>query len=902
MTLAAGTLLGPYRIEAAIGAGGMGEVYRARDTRLDRIVAIKVLPAALTSDPQFRERFDREARTISSLNHPHICTLHDIGTQDGVAFLVMEHLDGQTLADRLQNGPLAAADVLRYALQIADALDKAHRRGIVHRDLKPGNVMLTRTGAKLVDFGLARLSSATAPAGGETRLVSVPAAAPITSEGTLLGTFEYMAPEQLQGEDADARADLWAFGCVLYEMSTGRRAFEGKTPASVIAAILERQPPPMAHLQPMTPPAFERVVRTLLAKDREERFQSAFDVALDLKWIQEGQPGGELAAAVIAPRRRNERLGWTAAATVLAATAAVAAWWLKPAPAVDRVVSRFAYPLPQEQAFTRAGRRVVAISPDGRRIAYVANKQLYVRALDQVEPQPIPGTNEDPLEPVFSPDGQWIAYFVPDTPSSSPTVTLRKIPAAGGPAVTLCQLASLPSGASWSNGTIAFGQFVAAGVDAIEAVPDSGGTARVIASVDPKDGRASQPQLLDDGTRLLFAVVRPRVGNVEGQIFIQNLDGSSRRLLVTDGSNPQVVSDRLLLYTGGSTMFGVAFDAVRGTVTGSPVVLLQGVMMRNSTGEAQFGVSRNGTLVYVPDRGGKRVLVWVDQDSHEHPIAMPPRGYSYPRLSPDGTRIAVTSDDDDSDVWIWDVQRDAPLRLTTGAAVELYPTWMPDGRRIVFRSGSGSSLDIFRKAADGTGATEALTTNSGGGEPLSVSPDGKQLVYRRGAGVAHNDLMLLPLDGSGPARPLLANPAYNERNAEISPDGRWLAYESDDSGQPEVYVRPFPNVDAGRWPVSSNGGTRPAWARSGRELFFESGNPAHLIAVSIQTGATLTYGKPRTLFDVTRYQVGERPGRDYDVAADGRFLLTRPVDRDVTAGSGFVVVSQWIDEVRGRVK
>ena len=411
MTLDAGTQLGPYRIESAIGSGGMGEVHRARDTRLDRIVAIKVLPTAFASDPQFRERFDREARTISTLNHPHICTLHDVGTQDGVAFLVMEYLEGQTLADRLQKGPLAVDDTLRYALQIADALDTAHRSGIVHRDLKPGNVMLTKSGAKLLDFGLAKLADGTIPSGGETRLMSTARAAAITSQGTLLGTFQYMAPEQLEGQEADARADLWAFGCVLYEMATGTRAFDAKTQASLIASILERQPRPMAELQPMTPPAFERIVRTLLAKDREERFQSAFDVALQLKWVQEGESAAP--AAVIARRRRRERIGWLCASLVLASAAGLASWWLKPAPHLSHVVSRFEYALPEGQMFTRTGRHLVAISPDGTKIVYVANQQLYLRALDQLDAQPIAGTNEDPLEPVFSPDGQLDRLFCP---------------------------------------------------------------------------------------------------------------------------------------------------------------------------------------------------------------------------------------------------------------------------------------------------------------------------------------------------------------------------------------------------------------------------------------------------------------------------------------------------------
>ena len=902
MPLNTGTRLGPYQIEAAIGAGGMGEVYRARDTRLDRTVAIKVLPTALASDPQFRERFEREARSISALNQPHLCTLHDVGSQDGVEFLVMEHLEGETLAERLKRGPLPIDETLDCAVQIADALDKAHKRGIVHRDLKPGNVMLTKSGAKLLDFGLAKL--ATAPSGAiETRLMTTPpaGAAPITSQGSLLGTFQYMAPEQIEGQDVDARADLWAFGCVLYEMATGRRAFEGKTQASLIASILERQPTPISELQPMTPPALGRIVRTCLANDPEDRFQTAHDLWLQLQWIEEGGSAAGLAAPVMAHRRRRERAIWFGLGLALASAAGVAAWLLKPAPPVAHVVSRFEYPLPDGQTFTRAGRHVLAISPDGTKIVYVANQQLYLRSIDQLDAHPIPGTAEDPLEPVFSPDGQWIAYF---TPGAAGPGALRKIAIGGGAPVTLCQTKSLPFGASWRNGTIVFGGFVPGEINAIQAVSDSGGVARTLVSVDPKEGRAAQPQLLDDGTHVVFAIINFSTTTAEGQIVAQGVEGGSRKLLVNGGTNPQVLPTGQLVYIHDDAILGVPFDVSRLTTTGGPVSIVQDVVSRNPTGAGQFAISRNGTLVYMPGgaRPNNRVLVWLDRQSREVAIGAPPRSYEYPRLSPDGTKIAMTSADEENDVWIWDLVRETPVRLTFGPAVELYPTWMPDGRQVVFRSADGSRTDIFRKSADGTGAVEALTRNGSGGEPQSLSPDGKLLVYRTGLGPGKNDLMLLPLDGSGAARPLLADPKFNERNGEISPDGRWIAYESDESGQREIYVRPFPAVDAGRWAISSGGGQRPAWARSGRELFFQTLKPARLMATPVQPGQTFTYGRPQPLLDFTLYDTLLRPGRNYDVASDERFLVTRPLEKTANTRQTIIVVSHWFDEVQARVK
>jgi len=882
MALTAGQRLGPYEIVAAIGAGGMGEVYKAKDTRLDRTVAVKVLPAANAADPDFRARFEREARTISQLNHPHICTLFDVGSGTVSAHGV----------------PFDGAQGTPSATEMADALDKAHRLGIIHRDLKPANVMLTKAGSKLLDFGLAKMGVAPQPGTVETRLLTSPppvgaSADPLTARGTILGTFQYMAPEQLEGKDADVRTDIWAFGCVLYEMVTGKRTFDGKTQASLIASILEREPTPIAELVPITPPALGRLVRTCLAKDPDNRFQTAHDLGLQLQWIDEGGSAAGLPAPVIAQRKRRERTVWIAAAVVLAALTGAGAWWLKPAPLVPNLVTRFRYPLPEGQAFTRSGRHVVAVSPDGSKVAYVANTQLYMRASDQLEAQPIRGTNEDPIDLVFSPDGEWIAYFI----QSGNGTTLRKIAVAGGAAVTLCQVESFPFGVSWRNGLIAFGQN-AGKTFGIQAVVDSGGTPRMLASVDQVKERAVQPQLLDDGTHVLFTVMPASTSGDEGQVVVQPLEGGTRTVLLNGGTNAQVLATGQLVYIHNATLLAVPFDATRLTVTGGPIPIVEGVSETANSSAGQFAISRSGTMAYVPGTyaGAERLLVWVDRQGHEQAIAAKPRAYAYPRLSPDNTRVIVASADEENDIWSWDLARETLTRLTFGPAQEYYPGWMPDGRRVFFRSADAGRTDILRKMADGTGALEALTKDGTGGEPQSISPDGKYLVFRKG-----NDLMLLPLDGSSEPKPLLADPKFNELNGEISPDGRWIAYQSNESGQRnEIYVRPFPAIDGGRWQISADGGFAPVWSRSGRELFFIGQAPNRMMSVAIQSGSAFGYGKPQPVFDLTSYPSFGLVGRNFDVAPDGRFLIMKASGNEATHPS-IVIVSHWFDELRARM-
>ena len=935
MSLIPGTRLGPYEVLAPLGAGGMGDVYRARDTRLDRTVAIKVLPAHLAGDPEFRSRFEREAKAISQLSHSHICTLFDVGEarvpgeagETVVQYLVMEHLQGETLAARLTRGPLKPEQALEYAIEIANALDKAHRQGIVHRDLKPGNIMLTQGGTKLLDFGLAKVVAPSTPmAGFETRLATSPPAEPsqpLTSRGSLLGTFQYMAPEQIEGHDADARTDVWAFGCVLYEMLTGRRPFEGRTQASLIGAILEREPISIleepqgaAPATPQTPTpssssrgsavappslrAMDRVIRTCLAKNPDDRFHTAHDLWLHLRWIAEGGSASGVPAPSLPAPRRRDRLLFSAGALLLAAIAAVTAWSLKPAPEPARVVTRFSLTLPVDQRFTRAGRRVVAVSADGGQLAYIANAQIYLRRMGELVAQPIRGTeDQDPADLAFSPDGQEIA-FVALGGSGTGQGFLRKIAVSGGAPAALCP-AGNAFGIRWQDDTILFGQ--RAGV---MAVSGNGGEARVLAAADAATGEIlGHPQLIDEGRHLLLTSAAPNAWN-DGRIVIQPVNGGARRVLVSGGTDGRLLPTGHLVYVRDSTLFAVAFDGQRLEPVGGPVPIVENVAQTVPSGAGQFTVTRDGTLAFVPGALlGQRALVWVDRAGREEAIAAPPGEYLYPRLSPDGTRVLLDTaqSGNDDDLWIWDLSRQTRMRLTINADATAYPVWTADSRQVIYSENVNGESDLFRRAADGTGAVERLTETPHGEQPQSLHKD--VLLYRHFIGSSPPNLWLLPLSGGAPARPLAPSEAtFVQFNGEISPDGRWIAYQSNQTGQHEIYVRPFPETEAGRWQITSTGGATPAWSRSGTELFFLFGRPGQRQMASVKiapvpAGGALTYNPPEPLFPVTPYFTFT--GRTWDVASDGRFVMLRAL-AGIEQHQSIVVVQNWFDELRERVK
>jgi eukaryotic-like serine/threonine-protein kinase len=840
MALVSGDRLGPYEILAAIGKGGMGEVYRARDTRLERTVAIKILPDGLADSPDLRDRFDREAKTIASLNHPHICVLHDIGRSDRTDYLVMEYVEGETLAQRLARGPLPLEQVLLYGIEIADALDKAHRKGITHRDLKPGNVILGKMGTKLLDFGLAKLKQGSAL---EAVAVSaIPTAAePITAEGTLLGTLQYMAPEQLEGKQADARTDIFALGALLYEMATGRKAFEGKSQASVIGKILETDPPPISSLQPMTPPALDRVVRKCLRKDPDERWQSARDAGDELKWIAESASQPVMPFTGTRDRLRD-RLAWAIALLAIGvATVASVAYFQRTTEAVPLV--RFTVGPPDKGAFDPTA-AFLTLSPDGSKLAFVATgpsgtPQVWIRAVDSLSSLPVQGT-ERAIQPFWSADGRSLAFYADGA--------LKRIDTSGGPPQTLTASATGIAGGTWSpRGVVLFGGNSTPG--GIQRVSAAGGSATPVTTLDASRSEDihAWPHFLPDGTHFLFFAHSAKPEN--NGIYVGSVESQERKLLLNANSNAVYVDPGYLLYHRNGTLMAQPFDAERIQLTDEAVPVAEALQFNPVSGRAAFSTSQNGVLAY---RAGSdlppRTLVWVSRDGTEQPSTAPARGYDYPRVSPDGRRIAVEIG---PQVWLYDVARETLTRLTfeEGGTSE-NPIWAPDGKRILFDSfrqpaaGQPAAWSIFWQMADGSGGLEQLTTSSHQQTTRSWSSDGQLLGLNQINPVTGRDIWVLRLKDRK-AEPFLVT-RFTEGAPDFSPDGRWLTYVSDESGRPEIYVQPYPGP-GGKWQISTDGGTEPLWSRSGRELFYRSG--ARMMAVDVTTQPTFSAGKPRILFD-----------------------------------------------------
>jgi eukaryotic-like serine/threonine-protein kinase len=895
MTVNAGTRLGPYEILTAIGAGGMGEVYRARDTRLNRIVAIKVLPAHLADRTESRERFEREAKTIASLNHPHICTLHDIGQQDGIDYLVMEYLEGETLAQRLLKGPLPLEQVLQYAVEISDALDKAHRKGMTHRDLKPGNIMLTKSGTKLLDFGLAKLRQDTTPAIPFSQAST--AQDTLTAQGMILGTLQYMAPEQVEGktDQIDARTDIFAFGAVVYEMATGKRAFEGKSQASLIAKILETDPPPMSSLQPMTPPALDRVIKRCLAKDPDDRWQTARDLEVELKWIAEAGSQITLAPTIamkgMGVLSRRELV--ISAGTLLsgAVIAGVAVWNLKPAPAPTPLpVTRTVINLPpgRELAGFESGPAVV-ISPDGTRLVYAATQggiqRLYLRAMDSLlEAQPIPET-EGASSPFFSPDSQWLGFLAGGQ--------LKKISMGGGAAATITMSGYAGGGENWgSHGMIAFAP---ANLSFLQQVPDAGGAPQPLTRLGKSDSSHRWPEFLPGGKAVLFAASDGATNWTNAQIAAQAVGAGERRSLVRGGTQPRYVPTGHLLYAQGGNLMATMFDPQRLQVTGASVPVVDGVVQSLSSGAAQYSISTTGSLVYVPGgiQGAGRKLVWVDRNGAEQPFAAPAHAYESPRLSPDGQRMAVVAD---SQIWLYDLSRETLTRLTFEGNTNSRAVWTPDGKRIAFYSTKDGQLNLFWQLADGSGSLEKLATSDFINVPVSFSPDGQLLAFHEANPTTGEDILVLRLSDRK-VQPFLRT-SFNEADPRFSPDGRWIAYMSDESGHSEIYVQPYPGP-GGKWQISTDGGTEPVWNRNGQELFYRNGNK--MMAVEITTQPSFALGKPRMLFEGP-YVLATVPVSNYDVSPDGRrFLMVKPTEQTQAVPTQINVVLNWFEELKRRV-
>jgi serine/threonine protein kinase len=898
MALNSGRRLGPYEILAPLGTGGMGEVYRARDTRLERTVAIKILPAQLSSDPVRKQRFEREAKTISSLNHPHICVLHDVGHQDGVDYLVMECVEGETLANRLEKGALSLDQVVKYGTQIADALDKAHRSGVVHRDLKPGNIMLTPSGAKLLDFGLAK---AAAPLTSVAMLTAaVTQSAPMTEQGTIVGTFQYMSPEQVEGKELDGRSDIFSLGAVLYEMLTGQRAFQGKSQLSVASAILEKEPAPISAVKPLTPPALDHTIRRCLAKEREKRWQSAADLAGELQWIAENGSQAPAPVPFVAARSIGSRLGWivtaVAALALFGLTLFVAGYFSHPTPPVQTI--RASLPPPSNAAFTVSSSVAgsMAISPDGRLLAFTAVakgnvSQLWVRSLDTLVSRPLAGT-ESAFAPFWSPDSRWIAFFSTDQ-------KLKKVEAAGGLVETLCD-APFGRGGAWNqDGLIIFAPNIAQPLFQVAA---TGGTATPITQLDAsrEENTHRWPQFLPDGKHYLF-FVRAALPSATG-FYVGTLGSGERRQVISSSTNVLYALPGYLLFGRGDTLMAQPFDAGRIRLTGEPTPVAQDVSFIPAPNYMNFSVSQTGILVYssAAVQVGRQ-LAWYDRQGKLLSRLGPPEYSSWPQLSPDGKRLAIrllTPPAGAFDVWVYDLARGVHARMSFTALTAYAPVWSPNGTQLAYAHSApqASGDHMYLLNPDGTGKEQPLeqpVIESIANYPSSWSPDGRLLLFDHQDKSGKISVWVLPF--SGDRKPYrFVETQFNAQAGKFSPDGRWVAYVSNDSGRDEVYVAPFPGP-GGRVQVSSGGGSQPRWRRDGRELFYLSPDIKMMAADVSATAEDFRAGSVRTLFAVS--PLGGVPGYLYDVTADGqRFVVAQ--DFEHTSTLPLTMVINWPAELK----
>jgi eukaryotic-like serine/threonine-protein kinase len=891
MPMTPGTRLGPYEILAPLGAGGMGEVYRARDSRLDRVVAVKVLSPQLAGAPEARARFEREARAVSALNHPHVCALYDIGTQGDLIYLVMEHLEGETLALRLERGALPVAELLARGTEIADALDRAHRAGIVHRDLKPGNIMMTKSGAKLMDFGLARGG----PAAGGSRLAAATGedsgsptwSQPLTAEGTIVGTFQYMAPEVLEGREADARSDLWALGCVLYEMATAKKAFQGRSQASLISAILSAEPPALTTLAPdpaspgAPPPALEQLVQACLAKDPDERVQTAHDVKLELGWIAQGSSRAGVSAVVARRRRVRERLAWILAAGATA-VAIVTAGALLLRPSEPPRVVRFEVHPPREATDVQWPR----LSPDGRTLAFLAPDsagvpRLWIRPLAAVEAHPLDAIVENP-RPFWSPDSRYLAFIAEGK--------LRKVPLTGGPAIDICDAPGGSDGTWGKRGWILFDGGIG---DSIQGVPAAGGAPRAVTFIDRAHGERSHawPFFLPDGRRFLY--VASRTGGPDA-LCMGTLGSKRSRVVGVTESRAEYALPGYLVHVSGANLVAQPFDAGSARTTGDPVPI--GEIVAGSYG--LFSVSSTGVLAYRPRTSHwQSRLSWIARDGHILGEAAPPGFYESVALSPDGRRLAlsiVAAQPPTRDIWVRDLARGVNSRVTFDPGDEIAPVWSPDGNRIAFSGNHSGAFRCYLKAANGVGAEDSVPHTQGSYEgPTDWSGAANTLVISHVTLPYQWDIWVAPASGGQAPRPFLQSP-FGEYAGRLSPDGRWLAYASNESGRDEVYVVPYPGP-GGKWQISTAGGNFPRWRADGKELFFQ-GAGEEIMAVDVRAGTTFQVGAPKLLFR-TRLTQGAYPGDRWNVTRDGqRFLVDTPFG--AAAAGYFVVVENWTTELR----
>jgi eukaryotic-like serine/threonine-protein kinase len=917
VALASGTRFGPYQIAEPIGAGGMGEVYRALDTSLGRSVAIKVLPEEFAQDAERLARFEREARTLASLNHPNIATIHGLEKADlpagsahgAMRALVMELVDGPTLADRIADGPIVLDEALAIARQITEALEAAHKQGIIHRDLKPANIKVRPDGTvKVLDFGLAK-ALAPEPAAAAARQISqsptITSPVAVTGAGVLLGTAAYMSPEQARGKAADKRSDIWAFGTVVYEMLTGKRAFDAGEVSDTLAWILTKDPD-WSALPAAVPLSIRTLLRRCLTKDRRRRLDSASDARLEIDDAADALVHGEplTAGAARVHSRWPPRIA--AAALTVAAVALVSAWILtRPGAVAPAAVSRFAITLPAAQPIALSfNDRDLALSADGTRLAYTAGDQarLMLRAFDRLDALPVANI-VNARAPFFSPNGDWIGYFdrLDEGPTTGPVLqhgALKKVSASGGPPIAVAQLTGASRGASWAaDDAIVFATSDTS--TGLLRVGAGGGEVEVLTK--PAEGELDHyfPSVLPGARGVLFTISHDK--RLDRQVAVLDTRTGERRTLIASGSQAVYVNTGHLIYEDGEALWAVGFDLASLRVIGGPVLILEQVL---TLAAAAFTISNGGSLVYVPQRrSSSRSLVWVARDGREDPIAAPDRAYTRARISPDGKRVAVQISEDGHHIWIWDIERQTWTRLTFGPDSH-GPVWSHDGRHVLYSSKreGPAFANLFRRLADGTGPEERLTTSVLGQRVNVITRDGSRVIFEQLTPPAGYDFMSLSLTGSAKEEPLLQTP-FDERDAAISPDGRWMVYESNQTGQAQIYVRPFPNVADALYQITSDGGRTPIWSPTGRELFFV--NRSSLMVTPVEL-TPFSAGTPSKLFDAPSMVLDGRivavgTVRTYDISRDGkRFLM---IKENAASGedehpASMIVVQNWHEELK----
>jgi Tol biopolymer transport system component len=889
--LTAGAKLGPFEIQSVLGTGGMGEVYRARDTRLDRTVAIKVLASHLSASPELKQRMEREARAISALNHPHICQLYDIGSQDGTDYLVMEFLVGETLGERIRKGAVPLTEVLKIGMEVAQALEVAHRHGFVHRDLKPGNIMLTPAGAKLMDFGLAKplgaqtLASGSAPSFTASPTMSGPSPmSPLTTAGSIVGTIQYMAPEQIEGKEADARSDIFALGAVLYEMTTGKRAFEGKSQISVASSILEKDPEPLSVVKPLIPPAFEHVVTTCLQKNPEERFQTAHDVRLQLKWIAEG---GSAPAVTAAPASadKGRHFGWIGGMVAAAILGVVVGFFFRrPAPSAPLIRTVINAPEGSSLRLTGDFAGPPVLSPNGAYVAFTAaagglqtKTAIWVRPMDRLEAQMLAGT-EGATFPFWSPDGHSLGFFADDK--------LKTIDLSGGAPLVLCDAAFGRGGAWGADNFILFTPDTQAPLMRVSA---NGGTPTEATKLDRAQHTSHRwPTILPDGKHFLYvAIVHDPSKAANNTLYYASFDGRENRPLFHSLSNA-IYANGFLLFARGNQLMAQAFNPASGTFSGEAQSVSSGIVNDASTWHMDASVSDNGLLVVGSGGASDWQLVWMDRSGKQIGVAADKLSdLISARLSPQGDRIAFTMDTGQNDVWVLDLARGIRTRLTFGPVSNIFPVWSPDGKWIIYNSDRNGHSTFFRKPSDGSGAEELLLTNDQIGLPSDWSHDGKYLIYGRGpAGYTNWEIWALPLEGE--RKPFLLVPHGQNASSifgRLSPDGHWLAYSSNESGRSEVYVVPF-RGGQGRWQVSASGGNAPKWSPDGKELYYSNLNFTVLAVPVKEVNGAPQFGAAQPLTTTV-----SAPEFFYDVTPDGKKILLPVVTQQVN--QSMTVVTNW---------